>query len=103
MIAFEPGSILWNLWRRVAPLRMHYRRTFDRGEDREVLLDLAKYCHALSETTNEREQGRRDVWLRICRFTRLTEDELTIMTAELTPERRYQLYNPGPTFIEAEN
>ncbi len=47
-----------------------------------VLVDLAKFCRAFESTFNKDEratlvlEGRREVWLRIQSFLKLSEDEL---------------------------
>lgn len=74
-----------------------------RGRAQEtVLRDLARYCHAMSAAENDRAIGRRDVWLYINKFLKLSEDELTILYSGADPEARYQLHSPGPTYLDEE-
>jgi hypothetical protein len=103
---------LYRLFRRFAGKKFHYCVTFSKETDTDpalragsaqaVLKDLAWFCHAESDCTTEREAGRREVWLRLVRFLRLNEEELTILYSGLSPEDRFQLYRPGSTFVDDE-
>ena len=68
---------------------------------RAVLLDLMRFCHADANITNDRQLGRREVWLYLNRFLRLDPEELAVLQSGLSLEERYQLYNPeAPTFTD---
>ena len=68
-----------------------------------MLADLAPFCCAAAAAVTEREIGRRDVWLRIMHFRGMDDEELAVLYAGLTPERRQQLYDPHrPAIIEEE-
>ncbi len=96
------GDFLWPLYRRLYPKQVNYKQTFGTPQGEAVLRDLAVQCHACSPAITEREMGKRDVWLRINAFLHLTDGELTMLFAALTPEQRRQIYKPGPTFTEDE-
>lgn len=59
-----------------------YRSTFAGPVPEKVLRDLAKFCRAHESTVTPDQrmtdilEGRREVWLRIQRHLKLTEDEL---------------------------
>lgn len=76
------------------------QRCFSTDDGQFVLAWLAPYCHANAPTTNEREQGRRDVWLRLQQFLHMNEEDLTVLYARLSPEQRHQLWNPSATYVE---
>lgn len=94
---FSETSSLGKLWRRlVRPLKLDYARVPE-----GVVRDLAEFCFASAATSNEREQGRRDVWLHINQFLQLSEEDLTVIYARLGAEDRHRLYYPGDsTFYE---
>lgn len=92
---FRPGTVL----ARLASLWSRRKAAYKAIPD-VALRDLAWFCHAESDCTTERELGRREVWLRIRRIRDLSDDELTVLYAALTPEQRYQLYHPGATYTE---
>lgn len=95
-LIFSEGSPLGKLWRRFTrPLKVAYCQIPE-----AVLQDLAVYCFANAATSNEREQGRRDVWLRINQFVHMTDEDLTILAAKLGPEARHQLWHPSATYLE---
>lgn len=64
--------------------RLAYLRTFEVADaDRKIVLrDLAKFCHANESAfhTDPRVhaviEGRREVWLRIQKYLKLTPDQL---------------------------
>ena len=93
---------LWRLYRSLLPKAQAYRETFDTPAGRKVLQDFAWFCRAEASATTEREIGRRDVWLRIMRFTQMTAEERAVLYAELTPEQRNQVWSPGARLIEEE-
>lgn len=93
---FRSGTVLARLSAMWSRRKAAYHQIPD-----DVLKDLAWFCHAESDCTTERELGRREVWLRIRRLRGLSDDELTVLYAALTPEQRYQVYNPGATYTEA--
>lgn len=93
---FSETSSLGKLWRRYTrPLKIAYCQIPPR-----VLQDLATYCFANAATSSDREQGRRDVWLRINQFIRMSDEDLTILAAKLGPEARHQLWHPSATYME---
>jgi hypothetical protein len=59
-----------------------YRQVFSGVHGERVLDDLAKFCRAHESTFNPDArmegvlQGRREVWLRIARHLKMTEEEL---------------------------
>jgi len=59
-----------------------YRKTFNGVYAERVLTDLARFCRANESTFNPDPraegvlQGRREVWLRIQKHLKLSEDEL---------------------------
>lgn len=96
------GTRLWHLFRWLCPRKQAYCVAFSTPEGKAVLRDLAKLCFATAPTKNEREQGRRDVWLHISRFLQLSEEELAVLYAALSPEERYQTWKPSVTYFEGE-
>lgn len=62
--------------------RLAYLQTFDTPYGHEVLRDLAKFCRAHESTFNTDArahavaEGRREVWLRIQKHLRLTDEQL---------------------------
>ena len=62
--------------------RHAYRTTFGGPLGKEVLKDLAKFCHAHESTfhtdagLSRVKQGKHDVWLRIAHHLNLTEQQL---------------------------
>lgn len=96
---FVEGSPLWKLWRWVLGKTQSYRNCFRTPAGEAVLIDLAPFCCAMSACKDEREAGRRDVWLRIQQHLHMSPEELTVLFARLGPEARHQLFNPGATFI----
>lgn len=95
------GSILGRLRRAIWPVQHAYVTALKLSPAGQIVLkDLARFCFARAATHNDREQGRRDVWLYINRFLHMSEDELTVLIADLPPEKRYQVFNPGASFLE---
>jgi hypothetical protein len=88
---------LWRLYRRLGPKQQAYKVI-----PSAVIIDLAAYCCAMAPAVTEREIGRRDVYLRIMRFREMDSEELTVVYANLTPEQRHQLWEPGLTYMEDE-
>lgn len=83
----------------VEHLQQVYRRVFVEGKPLEgdvnkLLTDLAIYCRGYASTFHENQRmsdkydGRRDVFLRIMRFTRLSHDTLYRLytDAKLNPQ-----------------
>lgn len=76
----------------VTSLSRAYRMTFGDGIIKEghtayVLEDLAKFCHANTTTLNERQAGRREVWLRIQEQLRMTPEQLMQLNSQRLAER----------------
>lgn len=70
-------NALLNFFRNISQA---YRMTFGdakaEGHKLYVLEDLAQFCHANTPTFNDREAGRRDVWLRIQDHLHLSPEQL---------------------------
>ena len=84
----------------ISRVAAHYRAWFASPDGRAVLIDLAPFCFANASTRTEREAGRREVWLRISQMMNLSEEDLTVLFARLSPEARHQLWHPSSTYIE---
>lgn len=97
---FPPGSKIERFYRHLLPTASAYKRWGKTVDGEAILRDLALFCHAAAPCSGDREEGRRDVWLRIRSFLDLTDEELTVLFAKLGPEQRHQLWNPGPTYLE---
>lgn len=74
--------------------RTAYVRTFTNPMGEEVLRDLAKFCRAHESTfhadarAHAVAEGRREVWLRIQRHLRLTDEELWQLYGHNAPLRK---------------
>lgn len=75
--------------------RLAYQHTFDPGKNAyatEVLRDLARFCRAFETTFHVDPrahavlEGRREVWLRIQEYTRMSPDELWEKYGKKPPE-----------------
>lgn len=101
-LVFREGTALDRLYKAWVPKRRSYQLTFNRARSGTpiVLMDLARFCHAYAPCSNDREQGRRDVWLHIQKHLRLSDEEYVVLMAGLTHEQRHQLFHPSPTFAE---
>lgn len=88
---------LWALHLRLLPMAQAYRAFAATPEGKVILADLAVFCAANAPANTERQQGRREVWLRIMHFTKMDPDELSAYYAGLSPEQRYQLWSPPGT------
>jgi hypothetical protein len=98
---FTPNSALDRLFKFLSRVQYHYQRCFKSPDGEAVLADLAPYCYACAPCRNEREEGRRDVWLRIQQHLQMKPEELTVLFAKLGPEQRHQLFTgPSATYIQ---
>lgn len=88
------GDPLWPFYRITVPIQRAYKTVFGTGTPggTTVLADLARYCFANAPTNNDREQGRRDVWLFIQKRLQLRDEEFLAIFAKLTPEQRRSMY-----------
>ncbi len=76
-------EVIKNWWMKLfREKNLIYHRTFDTEMGKEVLNDLAIFCHANDSTyrATEREtmiqEGKRQVWLRIQNFLQLSDRQL---------------------------
>jgi hypothetical protein len=102
-LMIREGTGLWYLFKVLAVKKQNFCIAFNTPQGKAVLRYLNKYCFANSPTHNERENGRRDVWLFINHFLRLDEEELTVLYSGLSPEERFQIFKPGLSYIDTEN
>jgi hypothetical protein len=86
---------LWPFYQITAEVQRAYHITFSDATPggKTVLYDLARFCHAYAPAEDQREIGRRDVWLHIQKRMLLRDEELMAHLGHLTPEKRMALFD----------